>query len=137
MKRSYPYTHWLSTLIVAPFVPTFANLIYQTKNDLVVSLLDVYPVTFLFSLFYSVPTFVVYYIAFYFLSRSHPQIILAKIILIGIAVLGITITQLLIKGSMSFTIVYSFSIAAIICGLLWKLDDKKSSEEKLESKRVF
>ena len=131
MNRFYPYKHWLTTLIIAPFIPAITNLFYKPENTLVVSLLDVYPITFLFSIVFSLPTFAIYYFVFNILSRKNQSILLAKVILIALTVLGISITQLLIKGSMSFTIIYSYSIAAIICGVIWKLGDNRNSEEKL------
>jgi hypothetical protein len=133
MKPFYPLKHWLSTLLLAPFIPTVISIFYKLEDGLVVDLIEVYPITFVFSLFFSLPTMGIYCATFYYLSRSNIKIILAKTILILISVLGITITQLLIKGSMSFTIIYSFSIATIICGLLWRLRTNEDWDNGLQT----
>ena len=134
MNRSYPYKHWLTTLVIAPFIPAIFSLFFKMDDGLVFSLLEVYPISFLFSLFFSLPTVAVYYLVFYLLSKRIINLTFVKILLIGIAVIGITITQLIIKGSLSFTIIYAYSIAAIISGLFWKLRTVNYPKEEFKIK---
>ena len=48
---------------------------------------------------------------------------LSKIALISVSVLGIFITQIIIKGSMSQQIIIAYSATSVIVGLLLRLRD--------------
>ena len=99
---------------------------YGTNPHQVVGLLEVYPITLLFSIAFSLPTFLIYLTCFYFLSKQDINFIVAKLILIVISVLGIFITQTIIKGSMSNDIIIAYSVTSIIVGLVLKLKETKT-----------
>ena len=98
---------------------------FGTNSHQVVGLLEVYPITLIFSIVFSLPTFLIYLTCFYFLSKRDVNFIIAKLILIVISVLGIFITQTMIKGSMSNDIIIAYSVTSIIVGLLLKLKETK------------
>lgn len=133
MRRRYVIGHWVLTLLIAPFTSQAIDYIYQTNPHQVVGLLEVYPITVLFSIAFSLPTFLIYLVCFYFLSKQNANSVVSKFILIAISVLGIFITQTLIKGSMSRDIIIAYSVTTIIAGLLLKLKECKT---KTEDKRV-
>jgi hypothetical protein len=74
---------------------------------------------------FSLPTFLVYLACFYFLSKQDMNYVISKIILIAVAVLGIYITQIIIKGTMSQEIIIAYSVTAIIVGLILRIRNTK------------
>jgi len=71
------------------------------------------------------PTFLIYLTCFYLLSKWDINIILSKLVLISISVLGIYITQTIIKGTMSQDIIVSYSVTAVVVGLILRLREVK------------
>ena len=125
MKRAYIIGHWALTLLIAPFTSQAIDYFYGTNPHQVVGLLEVYPITLLFSIAFSLPTFLIYLTCYYFLSKSNVNYRLTKFILIAVSVLGIFITQTIIEGSMSRDIIIAYSVTAFIVGLLLKLKETK------------
>jgi hypothetical protein len=125
MKRAYVIGHWVLTLLIAPFTSQAIEYIYGKNPHQVVGLLEVYPITLLFSIAFSIPTFLIYLTCFYFLSKQGVNFAVSKFILIAISVLGIFITQTIIKGTMSKDIIIAYSVTAIIVGLVLRLKDVK------------
>ena len=123
MKKSYLIAHWVLTLLIAPFTSQAVEYIFGPNPHQVVGLLEVYPITFLFSIAFSIPTFLIYLTCFYFLSRQNINQVVSKFILIAVSVLGIFITQTIIKGSMSQDIIIAYSVTAFIVGLVLRLNE--------------
>lgn len=125
MKRAYVIGHWALTLLIAPLTSQTIDYFYGTNPHQVVGLLEVYPITLLFSIAFSLPTFLVYLTCFYFLSKQEINILVSKLILIAVSVLGIFITQTIIKGSMSQDIRIAYSVTAIIVGVILRIRKPK------------
>ena len=125
MRRTYVIGHWVLTLLIAPFTSQAIEYIYGTNPHQVVGLLEVYPITLLFSIAFSIPTFLIYLTCFYFISKQDVNFAVSKFILIAVSVLGIFITQTIIKGTMSQDIIVAYSVTAIIVGLVLKLKTAK------------
>jgi len=123
------FTHWALTLLIAPFTSQAIEYIFGTNPHQVVGLLEVYPITLLFSIAFSIPTFLIYLTCFYFLSKQDINFAVSKFILIAVSVLGIFITQTIIKGSMSQDIIIAYSVTAIIVGLVLKLKEAKTKPQ--------
>ena len=113
--------HWVLTLLLAPFTSQAIQYIQGTNPHQIVGLLEVYPITILFSIVFSLPTFLVYVTLFYFLSRQDINYAISKFILIAVSVLGIYITQTIINGTMSKDIIIAYSITAIVVGLILRI----------------
>jgi hypothetical protein len=124
MKRNFILNHWLATLILAPFLPTVYDFFFTPIQGQIVGLLVVYPITFVFSLVLSIPTLIVYYFVFWYLSKRQTNPALTKIILISLTVIGIITTILIIGGSLSMMLIYSFSTSAIITGILIRITNR-------------
>ena len=125
MKKSYLIGHWVLTLLIAPFTSQAIQYIWGTNPHQVVGLLEVYPITLLFSIAFSIPAFLIYLTCFYFLSKQDINFAMSKSILITVSILGIFITQTIIKGSMSQDIIIAYSVTAFIVGLVLRLKETK------------
>lgn len=125
MRRAYVIGHWALTLLLAPLTSQAIQYIWGTNPHQVVGLLEVFPITLLFSIAFSLPTFLVYLTCFYFLSKQDMNFAISKVILIAVSVLGIYITQTIIKGTMSQDIIIAYSVTAIIVGLILRIKKTK------------
>jgi len=135
MKREYVIGHWVLTILLGPFTSQAIQYIWGTNPHQVVGLLEVYPITLLFSIAFSLPTFLVYLTCFYFFSRHHINFVISKVILIVVSVLGIYITQTIIKGTMSQNIIIAYSVTAIIVGLILRI--RKSKIDKQDNRFAY
>lgn len=124
MNWSYLFKHWFSTLLIGPIVSQITMYIYEVNPHKIVGLFEVYPISLLFGLFFSAPTYILYALIYYYLAKNTVNLKISKIILISFAVLGVVTTTSIIKGSMMQDIAISYSIASIISGLFFKLNFK-------------
>ena len=125
MRRTYIIIHWTLTLLIAPFSSQAIDYIFGANPHQVVGLLEVYPITLLFSIAFSIPTFLIYLTCFYFLSKQEVNSKVSKFILIAVSVLGIFITLIILKGNMIQDIIIAYSVTAFIVGLLLRLKESK------------
>lgn len=121
MRKTYIIGHWGLTLLLAPLTSQIIQYIWGPNTHQVVGLLEVYPVTLLYSIVFSLPTFLLYLFCFYLLSKRNMNFALSKTILIAISALGIYITQTIINGKMSQDIIIAYSVTAGIVGLLLRI----------------
>ena len=121
MNKSYLILHWILTLAISPFTSQALDYFFGSNPHRIVGLLEVYPITFLFSIAFSLPTILIYHVLYKFLSNKKIDFRYSKLLLISISVLGITITQLVIEGSMSQEIIIAYSFTTIIVGLFLRL----------------
>ena len=121
MRRTYVIGHWALTLLIAPFTSQAIQYIYGPNPHQIVGLLEVYPIALLFSIAFSLPTFLIYLTCFFFLLKQEVKWTISKLVLIMVSVIGIYITMTIIKGSMSQDITAAYSVTAFIVGLLLKI----------------
>ena len=125
MRINYVIGHWALTILLAPFMSQILNYFYGKDPNQIVSLLEVYLITLLFSVAFSVPTFFIYFASFIFLSRQNVNFVIAKFILIAISVSGIYTTQIIIQGSMTQDIIIAYSSTTVIVGIILRLKERK------------
>ena len=133
MRKGFILGHWLLTLLLAPLVSQIITFIMETNTTEVAGLLEVYPVSFFFSLLFSLPTFAIYIVAFNFLANQEINLVASKFVLNLISVLGVFITMRIITGSMSKDIIIAYSTTSIIIGIILRLrkKDPKINENPL------
>lgn len=123
MDLTYPIKHWIFTLVSSPLLAYLYQLLSAGSGGYVADLLDVYPFTLLFSILLSLPTFIIYLIAYDLLMKGKVDDRIIKLTLIVTAVAGIIITIQITLPNISlwnsFKIIYS--ISAVIGGLLFEI----------------
>ncbi len=124
MNWSYLFKHWFGTLIISPFVYELFNLMKVNSNR-VIGLVEIYPITFIFSLIFSIPTYIIYGFIYYFLARNGVSIMKSKIILLLLTVLSIFITFHVVFNARELTISISYAITSTILGIYFKLNFKE------------
>lgn len=130
MDWSYFYKHWFTTLLLGPVISQIVMYTDVFDSHSVVSFLEVYPISLIFGLIFSTPTYILYSFIYSFLAKKNTKIIYAKPILIAFAVAGVNVSFWLIGGSMSVDGALSYSIASIIAGLFFKLEFKNLAENQ-------
>ncbi|WP_338378118.1 hypothetical protein [uncultured Flavobacterium sp.] len=125
MNWSYLFKHWFGTLIISPFVYELFNLMKVNSNR-VIGLVEIYPITFIFSLIFSIPTYIIYGFIYYFLARNEVSIMKSKIILLLFTVLSILLTFHIVFNARELTISISYAVTSIILGIYFKLNFKES-----------
>lgn len=120
MNKFYLIKFWIITLISAPFLVGIYE-IFRTIPGQVVGLLDVYPVTLIVSIVWSLPTLTIAYLVFYILDKLKIKPIIVKTTLISITIIGITITFIIIKGSLVMVFIVAYSFSALISGIIFKI----------------
>lgn len=130
MRRSYLFAHWGLTLLAAPVAAQILQYILLPNPHRISGLLEVYPIVLVFSIAFSLPTLLVYAIAFYSFSRYKVNILVSKLALVSISVLGIYVTMTIIGGSMSQETARAYSLTALMIGLLLRLRYSKRSQSE-------
>ncbi len=69
MRKIYPIGHWFLTILFAPFVEQAIIYLYTPKPHLVAGLVEVYPITLLFSITFSLPALLLSWVLFYSLTK--------------------------------------------------------------------
>lgn len=121
MWVAYAFGHWGLTLILSPFISYLIEHIWKNNLHQMVGLVEAYPLTFLLSIFFSFPTFIVYVICFYFLCKYNVKWMKAKAVLIIIAVLGVNITFSFLDWIIGPQLIVAYSLTTTIVGLLLNL----------------
>ena len=117
--------HWGLTLLIAPFSSQAIEYVFIPNKHKIVGLLEVYPITLIFSLVFSLPTLLIYLISFYYLSKNNINPTVSKYLLIVIAATGVYVTMSIIGGSMSHEISIAYASTAVVVGMLLKLKRKE------------
>jgi hypothetical protein len=119
MRKIYPIGHWFLTILFAPFVEQAIIYLYTPKPHLVAGLVEVYPITLLFSITFSLPALLLSWVLFYSLTKFDFGYNVSKIIMIGFSILCIAITFAILK--MSWDIWVAYIITSILAGLILKI----------------
>ncbi len=120
LKWSYIFKHWIGTLLLGNIlVSIFPG--FNPINSSGIGLTILISILWLcYSAIYSIPTLVCYILAFSWFKDNTLNVNWIKMTLILVTLAGITVTVALTVGSMDVAIYYS--IAAIITGILFKIE---------------
>ena len=118
MDREYAFKHWTFTLLIAPVFVLMYFHMSEGYGPLDLSAIGFYLMVLLCSVVLSIPTFICYCGIYYFLNRRRLGVQAIRPILIIVAMLGISITFLLLGGTLMMVMIGSYSLAAVIAGLL-------------------
>lgn len=122
------FKHWGYTLLLSPLLFGFAVFIIE-KGDIAGAfsyISEVFPILVLVGFIYSVPTYMVAAVVFYFLRQKNIQASRAKLIFVGLIVLGILISFYWTFRDLTFEwipalLLYSgFTLGAILAGFIVK-----------------
>lgn len=121
MNWSYLFKHWLGTLFIAPIISELINILFIPTSNKIVGLVEVYPITIIFGFIFSIPTYIIYSIAFYFLGTKNVKIITSKLILITLSIIGIIISFSIAFNNREHEITTAYILASLATGIFFKL----------------
>ncbi|SEH77031.1 hypothetical protein SAMN02927937_01334 [Paenimyroides aquimaris] len=123
MQWSYLFKHWFATLLIAPFLTDLLFYI-DPNNHKIGGFVEVYPIIIWLSFLFSIPTYAVYSIVFYYLKKKQFSLIFSKRILIAISVVGIFITFTLIFPDIYFPATLAYMLTSLVTGIFFKLEKR-------------
>jgi hypothetical protein len=123
MSIKYLIRLWILTILIAPFVYGGYEL-YSEVPGQVASILEVFPVIILFSIFFSLPTLILTF--FMIKSNKHfgSKSLTLKLVIWSVLIIGIIVTLQLIGGSLIPTLTISYTAAVSISVLILELRNK-------------
>lgn len=127
MKWSYAFLHWLLTLLLAPLTSQLLHYLFIKNSHQIVALVEVYPITLIFSFIFSLPTLCFYILIFNYLQKINISINQKKLVLVVYTITGIPLTMLFLKGSMTFDIIAAYTTTAFVVGMILPLKPKPRS----------
>ena len=127
MNRSYLIKHWFSTLLVAPIITDILNYDYTDTHTLF-NLTSVYPITVIFGLFFSLPTYIILWITYYLLDKKGIKPLYIKCILQSLCTFGITISFFIVFNNREEKIALSYSITSIFFGIIYKIKNNDTNK---------
>lgn len=136
MKQSYIIKQWGSTILLGSLLCIVFALLqeaYYTPPDFS-EISTLYLMFVLISFLYSIPTYVIFILVFYFLDRSKSNLHLKKFILLFIAQAGIWISFYIISEgwfSELFLLALGYGIASSGSGWYFNLAAKTPSETEI------
>lgn len=127
MTNTYPYKHWLTTLIVSALTIFFIDVISGNNNFN--DALGICMLFIIYGLLFSLPMFILYFLLFYILIRKVNSALIIKTILNTVTICGIYITIQLIGGTMMTPkLATYYSIILIVCSLFFKIKKQNTAD---------
>lgn len=125
---SYLFKHWIFSLLLGPVISQIIAFIPIFYHGQAIGLLEFFPIVFIISLIFSIPTYIVYAFVYNYLSTKDLPILYSKTILNSIPIIGVFITTAFIGGTLSYFIAVSYSISSIIIGVIFNLNFQEEEE---------
>ena len=127
MNWSYLIKHWFSTLIVAPIISDIINY-YHTDIQTLFNLTSVYPITVLFGLFFSLPTYIIIGITYYILEKKGVKSLYIKPVLLILCSIGIILSFSIVFNNREENTVLAYSLTSIFFGLIYKIENNDTNK---------
>ena len=118
MRWSYILKHWGTTILIAPII---LSIFGGFENQEVFNDIWVFPWILIGGIVLSLPTLLVYILAFYLLNHYEINVKWVRAILISLTVIGICSTCYLLSKTLSLGLVVSYSVIAVASGMLFRL----------------
>ena len=131
MNFSYLFKHWFATLTLAPIISEIINLLFIPNPNKIMGLLEVYPITVIFGFIFSIPTYIIYYLAYYVLGSKNINIKTSKLILITLAVIGIIVSFSITFNNRESETTIAYILTSIISGIIFKLNFKNDHNKTI------
>lgn len=129
MNWSYLLKHWFSTLLVAPIISDIINYFFKDTHTLF-NLTTVYPITVIFGIFFSLPTYIILGITYYILEIKSVKPFYIKPILLSFCTIGIIISFYIIFNNREENTVLAYSLTSIFFGFFYKIENNDTNKNK-------
>ena len=134
MNWSYLFKHWFSTILVAPILSDIINY-YYTDIQTLLTLTYVYPITVIFGLFFSLPTYIILGITYYILDKKGIKPLYIKPILLSLCTIGIILSFNIIFNNREENTVLAYSLTSIFFGIIYKIKNNDTNKNLNNNQR--
>ena len=114
---------WILTLLIAPFIYAIFDLYYDIDGQ-VITLLEVYPISIIFSIIFSIPTLLAVLLLNKEIKKLKINGLLNKLIILALTVLGLITTLIMIGGSLIPVLTLTFTASLIVSYVVWESIEK-------------
>ena len=114
---------WVLTLLVAPFIYAIYDLYYDIDGQ-VITLLEVYPISIIFSITFSIPTLITAWLLNKKIKKLKINDLLNKLIILALTIFGLITTLFMIGGSLIPVLTYTYTASLIISFVVWEIIEK-------------
>ncbi len=135
MNWSYLLKHWFSTLLIAPIISDIINYFFKDTHTLF-NLTSVYPITVIFGLFFSLPTYIILGITYYILDKKSVKPLYIKPILLSFCTIGIIISFYIIFNNREENIALAYLVTSIFFGFIYKISKNDSNKNYHNNQRI-
>jgi hypothetical protein len=129
MNSSYLIKHWFSALLIAPILSDIINY-YYTDIQTLFNLTSVYPITLIFGLFFSLPTYIILGITYYILEKKGVKPLYIKPILLILCSIGIIITFYIVFNKREENTVLAYLLTSIFFGMIYKIENNDTNKNQ-------
>lgn len=129
MNWSYLLKHWFSTLLVAPIITDIINYFFKDTHTLF-NLTTVYPITVIFGLFFSLPTYFIIGLTYYALNKKSVNSNNIKLFILIVCSIGIIISFYIIFNNREKNIALAYLVTSIFFGLFYKIENNETNKNK-------
>lgn len=127
MNWIYIFKHWFSTLLVAPILSDIINY-YYTDIQTLFNLTSVYPITVLFGLFFSLPTYIIIGITYYILEKKGVKPLYIKPVLLILCSIGIITSFSIVFNNREENTVLAYTLTSLFFGFIFKINKNETSK---------
>ena len=127
MTNRYIIKLWILSQLLAPFLYALYELIKEIPGQ-VVGLLEIFPITLIFSFFFSLPTLLAIYILNSLIVKGNFSEMTNKLLIVAFTLTGIIVTLTILGGSLVPTLIMIYSTSLILSALI--LEIKKPGFKK-------
>ena len=124
--KSYPYKHWLTSIILVPIFSILYNFAFAEWQRALDSL-KAFPIFFLIGIIMSIPTFVIYLILFIYLDKYTNSEFIIKSILNLVTFICMFLT-FLILGSQEQELATMYTASVLITSFFYRINEKNTKQ---------
>ena len=120
IEGSYLFKHWISTMLIAPFLSDLFFYINPVDNK-IGGLINGYFIVLIMSFILSLPTYIIYAAVFYHFKKKQFSAIFSKKILIAISATGVFITFMLSFPGGYLHTALAYMLVSLVTGIFFNI----------------
>lgn len=125
--KKFVLKHWITTLIISPLLILLITFFDGQSMNFEGSY-ELYLLMFLFSILFSIPTYVFMFVVAYFLNKEERSMAQKKLILFSISLLGIIISFEIFLPDSTYYFILSYILISLASTFVFKINHQNLSK---------
>lgn len=125
--KKFVLKHWITTLIISPLL-IFLITFFDGQSMNFEGSYELYLLMFLFSILFSIPTYVFMFVVAYFLNKEERSMAQKKLILFSISLLGIIISFEIFLPDSTYYFILSYILISLASTFVFKINHQNLSK---------